>query len=206
MYRPIHLNWYCTRVDIPDIESIRQELIHVCQLDQSGYRTNPTAYNIGKDIVMENCPKLVQYMTSKGIDKKFNRLLITKKINDAADNMVHVDSYNPKYTHQSLNLGLCDYESSCTSWYDTNEQKLYDSAQFGLEPEKSFAFIEIEKTREIFRLFYDNHAYLVNTSILHKGNSQKPNRIIGGLRFLPELDEHDLRNMGIEKPYEQSYV
>ena len=206
MYQPLHPHWFCSRLDISNIEEIRKELINVSNLEQSGYRTNPTAYNINRQTVIMNCPKLVEYLKSKSIDRKFDRLLITKKMGNEADNMVHVDSYDPKYTIHSLNIGLIDYKFSCTSWYSTDEKELHDSSQFSLDPEKNFAFIEIEKAKEIFRLYYDNHAYLVNTTILHKGNAQKPTRIIGGLRFVPELTEHDLLNMGIKIPYEQLYV
>ena len=203
MYIPIHKDWYYSYVDIPNIEVIRKELIDLVQNDIAGYRTNPTAYNIDSKTVMENCSELKQYLKKFGIDRSFHRLLVTKKINDDADKVVHVDAYNPKYLQKSLNLGLINYEGSYLSWHETDIKHLHDSAQFGLDPEKNFAFIEIEKTKEVCRLEYGNRATIVNTTVLHKGNAQKSNRIIGGLRFVPELNEQDLINMGVINPYKQ---
>ena len=206
MYRPMYEGWYYSYVDIPNIEVIREELINLVQSDIVGYRTNPTAYNIDGKVVLEQCPELEKYLKGFGIDKTFNRLLISRKISEVGDKMVHVDSYNPKYSQTSLNIGLVDYEGSYLSWHKTDTQQLYDSAQFGLNPEKNFAFIEVEKTKEVCRLKYDKQVALVNTTILHKGNAQKNTRIIGGLRFIPELTEQNLISMGISSPYKQSNI
>jgi hypothetical protein len=202
-YSPINPDWFYSYLDIPNLEIIRQELIVLVNSDIAGYRTNPTAYNIDGKTVMENCPELEKYLKGFGIDKIFHRLLISRKMNNDGDKMVHVDSYDPRYAQKSLNIGLIDYEGSYTSWHKTDVQELYDSAPFGFDPVKNFAFIEVEKTQEIGRLVYDNRAAMINTTVLHKGNAQKDTRIIAGMRFVPELDEGDLRRMGIEQPYIQ---
>jgi len=178
---------------------IRQELIDLVNAGESGVRTNPTAYNISKEDVIENCQEVVKYLKKMQLLDKFDRLLITKKTTAEADGMVHVDTYDPKYLTQSLNIGLIDYEGSYTSWHSTDIKVLHDTAQFGMVPDRNFAFIEVEKTKEICRLYYDKRAALVNTTILHKGNAQQPNRIICGFRFVPDLSDEDIKRMGIVK-------
>ena len=199
MYKPVHPNWFYSYVDIPNLEVIRQELIDLVNAGESGVRTNPTAYNISKEDVIENCQEVVKYLKEMQLLDKFDRLLITKKTTSEADGMVHVDTYDPKYLTQSLNIGLIDYEGSYTSWHSTDIKVLHDTAQFGMVPDRNFAFIEVEKTKEICRLYYDKRAALVNTTILHKGNAQQTNRIICGFRFVPDLSDEDIKRMGIVK-------
>ena len=199
MYRPVHPNWFYSYVDIPNLEVIRQELIDLVNAGESGVRTNPTAYNISKEDVIENCQEVVKYLKEMQLLDKFDRLLITKKTTSEADGMVHVDTYDPKYLTQSLNIGLIDYEGSYTSWHSTDIKVLHDTSQFGMVPDRNFAFIEVENTKEICRLYYDKRAALVNTTILHKGNAQQPNRIICGFRFVPDLSDEDIKRMGIIK-------
>ena len=199
MYKPVHPNWFYSYVDIPNLEVIRQELIDLVNAGESGVRTNPTAYNISKEDVIENCQEVVKYLKEMQLLDKFDRLLITKKTTAEADGMVHVDTYDPKYLTQSLNIGLIDYEGSYTSWHSTDIKVLHDTAQFGMVPDRNFAFIEVEKTKEICRLYNDKRAALVNTTILHKGNAQQPNRIICGFRFVPDLSDEDIKRMGIVK-------
>jgi len=199
LYKPVHPNWFYSYVDIPNLEVIRQELIDLVNAGESGVRTNPTAYNISKEDVIENCQEVVKYLKKMQLLDKFDRLLITKKTTAEADGMVHVDTYDPKYLTQSLNIGLIDYEGSYTSWHSTDIKVLHDTAQFGMVPDRNFAFIEVEKTKEICRLYYDKRAALVNTTILHKGNAQQSNRIICGFRFVPDLSDEDIKRMGIVK-------
>jgi len=199
LYKPVHPNWFYSYVDIPNLEVIRQELIDLVNAGESGVRTNPTAYNISKEDVIENCQEVVKYLKEMQLLDKFDRLLITKKTTAEADGMVHVDTYDPKYLTQSLNIGLIDYEGSYTSWHSTDIKVLHDTAQFGMVPDRNFAFIEVEKTKEICRLYYDKRAALVNTTILHKGNAQQTNRIICGFRFVPDLSDEDIKRMGIVK-------
>ena len=199
MYKPVYPNWFYSYVDIPNLEEIRQELIDLVNAGESGVRTNPTAYNIAKEDVISKCHQVSKYLQDMQLLDKFDRLLITKKTSEQADNMVHVDTYDPKYLTQSLNIGLIDYEGSYTSWHSTDVKVLHDTAQFGMVPDRNFAFIEVNKTQEICRLYYDKRAALVNTTILHKGNAQKPNRIICGFRFVPDLSDEDIKRMGVEK-------
>ena len=199
MYTPVLPNWFYSYVDVPDLESIRQELIVLVLSGETGIRTNPTAYNISASNTLAGCQKLKTYLDSMQLLDKFDRLLITKKTSGEADNMVHVDTYDPKYLTQSLNIGLIDYDGSYTSWHSTEEKVLHDTAQFGMVPDRNFAFIEVEKTKEIGRLYYDKRAVLVNTTILHKGNAQRLSRIICGLRFVPDLTDDDLARMGVNK-------
>jgi hypothetical protein len=202
-YRPLHPSWFYSYVDIPNLEDIRQELVNLVRTGDVGYRSNPTAYNIWADQVLAKCPKVHEFLIKMGLVSKFHRLLITQKLNDMADHVVHVDTYDPQYLTQSLNLGLSDYEGSYTSWHDTDVTKLHDTAQFGMDAASQFAFIETDKTWEIARLYYDTRAALVNTTILHRGNAQKMNRLICGFRFVPDLTDEEIIRLGVEKPYLQ---
>jgi|GEM_PF-6955385 len=198
-YTPINPNWFYSYVDVPNLEAIRKELINAVIAGECGVRTNPTAYNIYKEELLGSCHELHKYLKDMQLLHKFDRLLITKKTSGEADNMVHVDTYDPKYLTQSLNIGLIDYEGSYTSWHATEETKLHDTAQFGMVPDRNFAFIEMDKTKEVCRLYYDTRAVLVNTTILHRGNAQKANRIICGLRFVPDLTDKELIRLGVVK-------
>lgn len=203
-YVPLYPDWFFSMVTIPNLELIKEELIALEKSAEDRYENNTSYTNIRKDIVLEHCPLLKEYLQGVGLDKKFNRVLLSKDIilNDIPK--AHVDSYNPYTTTHSLNIPLIDHKDSFTGWYKTDKHKLRDSLQFGLDPIMNYAFLFLNEVEEIRRFRYDSGgAVLVNTTILHKGISDKKTRMICGIRFSPELTDDDIKRMGVNNPHIQ---
>jgi hypothetical protein len=108
----------------------------------------------------------------------------------------------------SLNIPLIDTDDSYTIWANTKARKLKISEIMGGNTKtledimRNFGFMEDEFCTEIARVKYTQPA-LVNTTILHKGQSNNPNRRICGLRFVPQLTAQDAMNLGIKNPFIQ---
>jgi hypothetical protein len=202
-YSPLWSNWFYSYLDIPNLESIKKEIVDFLKTSKDKYEVNQIYSNYKSNVVLSSCPNLKQYLTDTGIIHKFNRMLVSRDINFEKRAKVHVDSYNPETTQHSLNIGLIDYEDSYTAWYKTDRIKLKDSSEFGLDPIKNYAYLFLEEAEEISRVDYNSKPLLVNTTILHKGISNKPTRVICGLRFYPELTESDILNLGVKNPHIQ---
>jgi hypothetical protein len=203
-YTPLNSNWCFSAVNIPDLELIKQELIALEQIVKIKQSNNKIYSNIYKNIVYKHCPLLKKYLESVNLSQKFNRILFSKEVILNNNRTVHVDSYDPTTTSHSLNIPLRDYEDSYTAWYKTDKEQLIDSLQFGLDPINNFAFLLLNDAEEIQRYSYaTGKAVLVNTTILHKGISDKKTRMICGIRFFPELTVSDIKNLGITDPYQQ---
>jgi hypothetical protein len=203
-YVPLYPTWFFSPVNIPNLDLIKKELVALEQLAEDRKDNNTIYTNIYKDIAYKHCPLLKEYLQSVGLDRKFNRILFSKRVVLNDNKKVHVDSYNPLSTTHSLNIPLIDYEDSYTAWYKTDRQKLRDSLRFGMEPINNFAFVWDHEVEEINRYCYaSGNAVLVNTTILHKGLSDKQTRMICGLRFFPELTTSDIKRLGIQTPYVQ---
>jgi hypothetical protein len=203
IYTPLHTDWYYNYVDIPCIEEIKIELINLTKISNKKFELNPIYFNFNSDVVLENCPALAKYLTSVGLKNKFNRLLVSNNVNIEKRPTVHIDSYDPKFTTHSLNIGLIDHEQSYTVWYKTKKIKLRDSSSLGLNPYTNYAYLFIQEAEEIKRVEYELRPILVNTTILHRGISDKPTRLICGLRFCPELTDGDIKNLGVKNPHIQ---
>jgi hypothetical protein len=202
-YTPLHKDWYYSYVDIPNLDNIKEEIIRLIKTSNQKYEVNLIYSNYTRKTVFKNCPHLKEYLCRIELDKKFNRMLVSKDLSLEKKQKVHVDTYDPNITTHSLNIGLLDYKESYTAWYKTNKVKLRESSEFGLNPITNYAYLFVEEAEEINRVEYDNRPILVNTTILHKGISDKKTRLICGLRFSPELTEEDIKRMGIKNPHIQ---
>ena len=203
VYTPLYTDWYYSYLDIPGLEQIKTELIKFIQSTEEKYKLNPLYSNFRAEVVMNKCPLLAKYLSDVGLKEKFNRLLISGDVNVEKRAKVHVDAYDPQFTTHSLNIGLKDYEQSYTAWYKTKRIKLRDSSPLGLNPSTNYAYLFMEEVEEINRIEYKLRPVLVNTTILHKGISDKSTRLICGLRFWPELTNEDIKKLGIENPHTQ---
>lgn len=202
-YKPLYPDWFFSYLDIPNLENIKKEIIDFINRPNDKYEVNLIYSNYKREVVLSNCPLLKNYLQSVGIDKKFNRMLVSKDLSLEKKQKVHVDTANPYLTTHSLNIGLIDYENSYTGWYKTNKTHLKDSSEFGLDANTNYAYLFIDDVEEIKRIEYDGRPALVNTTILHRGISDKKTRVICGLRFSPELTEEDIKRMGIKNPHIQ---
>lgn len=203
-YTPLWPNWFYSYIDIPNLEPLREELrAFVNNPDKKSFATNSSYINVMAEYVFPQCPLLKKYLVSVGLEKKFHRLLISRKIVLSEVGNVHVDTYSPEFTRHSINIGIQDYEDSFTRWFKTDQRKLNDVANRGWDPISNFAWIPLEEATEIKRLQWSNRPTLVNTTILHQGYSEKESRVIVGLRFKPELTESDIKRLGVNRPHVQ---
>ena len=202
-YTPLYPNWFFSYLNIPNLDIIKKEIIQLITTPNEKYEINLIYSNYTRNVVFQNCPYLKEYLCQVGLNKKFNRMLVSKDLSLEKKQKVHVDTYDPNITTHSLNIGLLNHEESYTAWYKTNKIQLRESSEFGLNPITNYAYLFVEEAEEINRVEYDNRPILVNTTILHKGISDKKTRLICGLRFSPELTEGDIKRMGIKNPHIQ---
>ena len=202
-YTPLYADWFYSYLDIPNLDNIKKEIVQLITTSNEKYEVNLIYSNYTRNVVFQNCPHLKEYLSRIGLDKKFNRMLVSKDLSLEKKQKVHVDTYNPNITTHSLNIGLLDYEESYTAWYKTDKVQLRESSQFGLNPVTNYAYLFLEEAEEINRVKYDDRPVLVNTTILHKGVSNKKTRLICGLRFSPELTKEDIKRMGVNNPHKQ---
>jgi hypothetical protein len=199
IYTPMYEDWFYSKVDIPNLETIVKELISLKTSATRKHRTNEMYENIAAaDII--NCPVLMEYLTSVGIRSNLNRILFSSNIDKRS--LVHVDSYNPIFQTFSLNIPLIECNNSYTVWYSTTNKVLNDLSRFGLQPDSNFAYANEADVTEIYRMEY-THPSLVNTTILHRGITNNPLRTIAGIRFNTAISVADMRNMGINSPLVQ---
>ena len=202
-YSILYPDWFYSYLDIPNLEEIKKELMNLFEAGTDRYEVNKLYCNFPAAIVLSKCPELKRYLISAGLIRKFNRVLFSKDVNAERRPKVHVDSYDPRITTHSLNIGLADYENSYTAWYKTDKIKLRDSSEFGLDPIKNYAYLFVEEAEEIKRVVYTDRPVLVNTTILHTGIAELSSRLICGLRFAPELTNYDIKRLGIKNPHIQ---
>lgn len=204
VYTPLFPDWFYSYFVIPDLEIIRKELKKLInEPDKQIYATNASYYNIDSVHVYNYCPVLKEYLKSIGLQNKFRRILVSKKVILNNIHKVHVDAYNPYVATHSINIGISDYEDSYTAWFKTDKIKLIDAMKDGLNPKVNYGWLPRHEATEIKRVLWDERPLLVNTTILHSGISNNINRIICGLRFYPELTNEDIIRLGIKKPHIQ---
>jgi len=203
-YTPLYPDWYYSSVHIDNLTKIKEELINLQKNAEDRLQRNKFYTNILKNTVYKHCPLLKKYLHDVGLDQKFHRVLISTDVVSNSALFVHVDSYNPHSTTHSLNIPLLDCDDSFTAWYRTGRKKLNDCLKTGMDPIINYADLPISEAEEIKRLQYSSGgAALVNTTILHKGISNRKTRMIAGLRFSPELTDDDIRKMGVKSPHVQ---
>jgi hypothetical protein len=187
IYYPLNKGWYYTYIDIPNLEIIKQELISLSDSCKNKIIRTPGLFNVfRKDIV--DCPEFMSYLASKGLDGKLNRLLYST---GSQGPNPHVDSGNPYNCIYSVNIPLLYAEDSYTVWYKTDKKYLLDFAKQGKDPNHSYNWIDISDATEIARIQYTSPA-VVNTTILHKASASRPDRIVCGIRFWPELTSDEV--------------
>lgn len=200
IYRPSNPNWFHSPVNIPNLETIKQELINLRYSVESSsvVHHNPFYANVfPKDV--KGCPKLLAYIISLNLIDKFNKLLYS--VGDVNNSKPHVDSGDPDYAKYSLNIPLMLAEDSYTAWYRITGNTLSDYSQFGhTAPERMACWINEDIEREeITRLYYTDPA-MINISVLHKGIAPTTGRLIVSVRFHPELTIEELGRFGVTLP------
>jgi hypothetical protein len=190
IYTPLNKDWYYTYLDIPDLDTIKQELLMLFSTTTKKMVRNAGYVNIFRNNIV-NCPTFMSYLASKGLDKKLNRIMYTEGL--LAPNP-HVDSGNPNNCTYSLNIPLVDAEDSYTAWYATDKTHLLDRSNLGHNPEHTVGWVDIEDATEVARLQYTQPA-LVNTTILHRGLVDRPSRILCCIRFWPELTAREVSRL-----------
>lgn len=210
-YTKLHEDWYYSFLNIDNLDMLINELIQLRESDVKKFYVNKHYFNVPKDEIKDRAPLLMEYLESKGLDHKFQRLLYSAYFETSQ--VVHVDSYDPKYCSVSLNIPLTDCAGSYTAWYKPKrKKKLYDITTTGRDPGKightvgqHFAYLPLEETTELRRV-ETIRPMLVNTTILHRGITHSLSRTICGIRFNSELTNEDLLALGIQNPFIQTDI
>jgi hypothetical protein len=199
-YQPLYPGWYYSYVDIPDYEDIQKELLSLLHSGIKGKQTNPDYYNVYKHQMLTTCPKLFKYLSDVGILNKFQRVLFSTNVKRS--DVVHVDGFHPiTRNHFSLNIPLIDCENSYTAFYKYDKPNLTCHAI----TYHHFAYTTMDTVEEVARVECIRPV-LVNTTILHRGISDKLTRTLVGLRFFPALTIKELKQLGIKNPLVQEDV
>jgi hypothetical protein len=193
-YQPIDIHWRFCYIDIPNLETIKHELITLYNSDTPRKQFTPFYVNIYKQDI-KNCPALFEYLNGLDLIHKFARVLFSKSdgihINKA---LPHADSVDPKIgIKYSLNIPLVDAEDSCTVFYD---KEINSNVYYSIETKTASAHT-MDGLTEIERLYYTGPA-LLNTSIMHSGKAKSENRLIAGIRFIPELSYDEITKFGVK--------
>lgn len=195
-YTPIHDLWYYSPLSIKNLDNIQKELIQLHLTETNRWKTNAFYTNISSKIAINKCAALTQFLHESGILHKFDRLLFSS--HQTTSPFVHVDSLNPVFCQTSLNIPLIDCDGSYTAFYtsDVYPRMSIDEANFG--------WLYEHECKELCRVEVVQ-PMLVNTTILHRGITTKPSRLICGIRFNIPLTVEDLVSIGISEPFTQSY-
>jgi hypothetical protein len=201
IYRPSNPNWFYSSVNIPNLETIKQELINLHYSVESSkvVHLNPVYANVfARDVT--KCPTFLAYIESLGLTKKFNKVLYSS--GDVNTSKPHVDSGNPNLAKYSLNIPLMLTEGSYTSWYSIKGNVLSDYSQFGnSNPAGMACWINEDIGREeIARLYYTDLPAMINISLLHQGHAPLKGRLVVCVRFHPELTLEELGRVGVVLP------
>jgi len=215
-YNPLNTDWYFNYINIPNLENIQKELIEL----RSIYNKDGNVYK-GKDrywaltskefSITETCPLLSQYLNDVGILSKFRWILFNSASVEEPELFppfgkppIHIDSYDPKVTQFSINLPLIDCDNSYFAWFSTNNKKLIPANYFdsSLNPATTQALAFRNNCTEIKRVEC-NKPMILNTTILHKAFVYKKTRLMAGIRFNPNLDVEDMKQLGINQPLVQ---
>ena len=191
MYRPLNPNWFFSYIDIPNLSNITQELTNLKITNVQKVSYNVYYTNVFAKTIHNSCPFLIQYLSNLKILNKFFRLLYSDNMINGSP--IHVDSYDPTYCMYSLNIPLSECDNSYTAWFDTNNKTLM---QPHVSPTMFATINNGDITKELCRV-ESNRPLLANTTILHRGITNNPNRSLVGLRFYPELNIDDLHRLGV---------
>ena len=190
IYAPLNKDWFYSYLDIPNLDTITQELLMLFSTTTDKLVRNVGYVNIFRNSIV-NCPTFMSYLASKGLDNKLNRVMYTEGILGPHP---HVDSGNPKNCTYSLNMPLVDAEDSYTVWYATDKTHLLDRSNLGQDPQQTIGWLDISDATEVARLQYTQPA-LVNTTILHRGLVDRPSRTLCCIRFWPELTDQEVSRL-----------
>lgn len=198
-YDPIHKDWYYSFVEIPNLLQIQKELINLRKTCTRFHQTNPYYLNAFRINIGNSCPELYDYLRSKKILGFFTRILFSRPPSRIEPPVVHVDGYNPKTRiHMALNLPLLNCENTYTGFYHTEKKHLVYTA----ETVDNYAWLPLQEVKEVKKVEIVRPV-IVNTTILHAAISSKPERLIASIRFNRPLNEIDMKNLGVKKPFVQ---
>lgn len=198
-YAPLYPGWYYSFLDIPNYDVIQQELLGLFKSGVISNQTNPDYYNVYTQNI-KNCPKLFEYLSNAGVFNKFQRVLFSTNI--ARSDVVHVDGFHPATrNHFSLNIPLIDCENSYTAFYKYDKPNLTCHAA----SYHHYAYTTMDQVEELARVECIKPV-LVNTTILHRGITDKLTRTLAGLRFAVPLNVKELKKLGIKNPLVQEDV
>lgn len=194
IYNPSNIGWYYSFIYIPNLEAIKQELIQLnSNKDVIFYSTNKYYKNILKENIIA-CPYLLEYLKSTGLYSIFSRVLFSQSV-PADASKIHTDGNYQCPSKHSLNIPLLHYANSYTVWYHSTDPI------YALNPGYS-ALLDNTNAVELLRVEVTS-PMIINTTILHKGISSDPNRLICGIRFTRPLSSQEMNNLGVSNPFIQ---
>jgi hypothetical protein len=193
-YQPINTKWLYSYTDIPNLEIIKSELLRLFMSDVPKKQFSAFYVNVYKQDI-KDCPALFEYLYALGLLHKFVRVLFSitggLDINAA---LPHADSFEPEIgIRYTLNIPLVDAEDSCTIFYD---KEIGSDVYYGPKTRTAYAHA-MEGLTEIARMYYTQPAIL-NTSIIHRGEAKSLDRLLAGIRFMPELTYEELSRFGVK--------
>ena len=198
-YDPVHKDWFYSFVEMPNLLEIQKELISLRETCTKFQQTNPYYLNVFRSNIGNSCPELYNYLRSKKILGFFTRILFSRPPSRIEPPVVHVDGYNPKTRIQmALNMPLMNCEDTYTGFYSTEKKHLI----YKPETVDNYAWLPLQEVQEVKRVEIIRPV-VVNTTVLHAAISDKPNRLIASIRFNKPLNEIDMKNMGIKRPFVQ---
>lgn len=203
MYKSIRPDWYYSFLDIPNLDKIREEMMSYYKSESVEFAFHSPLYkNVFRQNIDEStCPYTIEFLKSMNIYNKFERLLLSNGKTSAS--AVHVDTYDPNLCQMSLNIPLEYCEGSYTAFYKSDRKFFNPGHTENISKTmRNFAWLGIEEVTEITRVEVVR-PMVVNTTILHRGINDNPDRSICCFRFTPNLTFDDLKQLGIDRPFEQ---
>lgn len=197
-YRPLRSHWLASPIEIDGLAAIQYELAHF-QTTLAAHKTtryNSYYTNVFRDDVLPYTPMLRAWLDKNRLLNKFQRLLYTQDMREGSP--PHVDTLDPNHCQFSINIPLAHTEGTYTAWYEytdnthtlTQPTRLYN-------PTMAATVIPNSQYREIYRI-ETTQPLIVNTTVLHGAVCDNPLRRLVGIRFSPELNDLDLKTLGID--------
>lgn len=226
-YTPFKPNWYYSKFNIPNLEQIQKEFLSVKDSTWQKYSDHNLSTKgdwwdfccmPGSDLE-QHIPTFVNWLKDVGIYSKWISTAFSVVNSNTNPMRTHVDSLDNDSRRVSLNIPILNCQGTYTVWYDaeldfSNQgpvdispddprwEKLH--GRFKYDPPLRTGLWTIESTEKEVMRVETTSPLLVNITRPHRPMSDHNEmRILACSRFSPELTEQEVKQLGIERPFEQ---
>lgn len=225
-YLPFKPDWYYSKFTIPNLKQIQKEFLSVKDLIWHSYSNHDLTEKgdwweftaMPGNEIEKHIPSFINWLKEVGIYSKWISTAFSVVNSNANPMRTHVDSLDTANRYLSLNIPILNCQGSYTVWYDAELDHTevapdlqpgepgYEelNTRFKYDPPLRYGRWTVESTEQEVMRVETVDPVLVNVSMPHRPMSDHNEmRILACSRFTPELTDQEVRQLGIERPFEQ---